>query len=45
MVKIKERMASVDHPGQSEVGEGSVWVSASYVAVCTWEPALFKDGG
>ena len=44
-VEVKERMATIDHPGQRQVGQGSVRVSASYVGVCTWEPALFKDDG
>ena len=44
-VEFKERLALIDHPGQSEVGEGSVRIPASYIAVYTREPALPEDDG
>jgi len=42
LVKIKERTASIDHPGQSEIGERSVLVCTSNVAVSTRKPALLE---
>lgn len=44
-VEVEEWSAEVDHPGEGEVGEDLIRVTATDVGVYTRKPALFQVDG